>query len=246
MVKVQKKGRTWLYSINEESPLVKRLEDFDNTLIESMGIPLSVRPDKGVPKIASGPALPWTGHGACRENAVFAEIKIPDLQIVSKPGNVFHWNWYCCSCKANSVQIKFNQGLIDPDKVFDRDRDRDWKMITRVWWKNFNHSLLKIFQSRCGCQKLTRFAAIWNVRSWRKQDRGERFSIKVCPKNFNQGVVENFQSGFDWKMKSKVWLFCEMFLIAVVIVIENFEAGFGWKSWIWLFRNFQRKKYRKI
>jgi predicted transcriptional regulator len=58
MVKVQKKGRTWLYSINEESPLVKRLEDFDNTLIESMGIPLSVRPDKGVPKIASGPALP--------------------------------------------------------------------------------------------------------------------------------------------------------------------------------------------
>jgi len=36
MVKVQKKGRTWLYSINEESPLVKRLEDFDNTLIESM------------------------------------------------------------------------------------------------------------------------------------------------------------------------------------------------------------------
>jgi hypothetical protein len=36
MVKIQKEGRTWLYSINEESPLVKRLEDFDNSLIESM------------------------------------------------------------------------------------------------------------------------------------------------------------------------------------------------------------------
>lgn len=36
MVKIRKEGRTWLYSINEESPLVKRLEDFDNALIESM------------------------------------------------------------------------------------------------------------------------------------------------------------------------------------------------------------------
>ncbi len=36
MVKIRKDGRTWLYSINEESPLVKRLEDFDNSLIESM------------------------------------------------------------------------------------------------------------------------------------------------------------------------------------------------------------------
>ena len=36
MVKIKKEGRTWLYSINEESPLVKRLEDFDNSLIESM------------------------------------------------------------------------------------------------------------------------------------------------------------------------------------------------------------------
>ncbi len=36
MVKIRKEGRTWLYSINEESPLVKRLEDFDNSLIESM------------------------------------------------------------------------------------------------------------------------------------------------------------------------------------------------------------------
>ena len=36
MVKIRKEGCTWLYSINEESPLVKRLEDFDNSLIESM------------------------------------------------------------------------------------------------------------------------------------------------------------------------------------------------------------------
>jgi len=36
MVKVRKEGRTPLYSINEDSSLVKRLEDFDNSLIESM------------------------------------------------------------------------------------------------------------------------------------------------------------------------------------------------------------------
>ena len=36
MVKIRKEGRTSLYSIHEESPLVKRLEDFDNSLIESM------------------------------------------------------------------------------------------------------------------------------------------------------------------------------------------------------------------
>ncbi|MFA5266461.1 MAG: hypothetical protein WC379_00700 [Methanoregula sp.] len=36
MVKIRKEGRAWFYSINEESTLVKRLEDFDNSLIESM------------------------------------------------------------------------------------------------------------------------------------------------------------------------------------------------------------------
>lgn len=36
MVKIRKEGRTPLYSINENSPLVKRLEDFDNFLIESL------------------------------------------------------------------------------------------------------------------------------------------------------------------------------------------------------------------
>jgi DNA-binding transcriptional ArsR family regulator len=39
MVKIRKDGRTWLYSINENSPLVKRLEDFDNSLIEVMAGP---------------------------------------------------------------------------------------------------------------------------------------------------------------------------------------------------------------
>jgi len=36
MVKIQKEGRTPQYSINEDSPLVKRLEDFDNALIASI------------------------------------------------------------------------------------------------------------------------------------------------------------------------------------------------------------------
>jgi len=36
MVKIRKEGRTPLYSINENSLLVKRLEDFDNSLIESL------------------------------------------------------------------------------------------------------------------------------------------------------------------------------------------------------------------
>ena len=36
MITIRKEGRTPLYSINEKSPLVQRLEDFDNSLIESM------------------------------------------------------------------------------------------------------------------------------------------------------------------------------------------------------------------
>lgn len=43
MVKIRKEGRTPLYSINDESPLVKRLEDFDNSLIESMVGPVEFR-----------------------------------------------------------------------------------------------------------------------------------------------------------------------------------------------------------
>jgi len=36
MVKIRKDGQPWLYSINEKSPLVKRRDAFDNSLIESM------------------------------------------------------------------------------------------------------------------------------------------------------------------------------------------------------------------
>jgi hypothetical protein len=35
-VKIRKDGRTWFYSINEQSSLIQRLEDFDNSLIESV------------------------------------------------------------------------------------------------------------------------------------------------------------------------------------------------------------------
>jgi DNA-binding transcriptional ArsR family regulator len=43
MVKMRKDGRTPLYSINEDSSLVKRLEDFDNSLIESMVGPVEFK-----------------------------------------------------------------------------------------------------------------------------------------------------------------------------------------------------------
>jgi DNA-binding transcriptional ArsR family regulator len=50
MVKIRKEGRTPLYSINEESPLVKRLEDFDNSLIESMVGPEEYLYHEGCPE----------------------------------------------------------------------------------------------------------------------------------------------------------------------------------------------------
>lgn len=64
MVKIRKEGRTWLYSINEDSPLVKRLEDFDNSLIESMIGPGEFKKilkshEKRVPAIS----LKGAGHG---------------------------------------------------------------------------------------------------------------------------------------------------------------------------------------
>ncbi len=68
MVKIRKEGRTWLYSINEESPLVKRLEDFDNSLIEAM-----VGPGKfaGIQKNNDNPvqASPRKERGRRTENA---------------------------------------------------------------------------------------------------------------------------------------------------------------------------------
>jgi len=67
MVKIRKEGRTWLYSINEESALVKRLEDFDNSLIESMVGPAEFKKIqnahvKHVPAIS----LKVAGHGSSK------------------------------------------------------------------------------------------------------------------------------------------------------------------------------------
>ena len=36
MVNIRKEGRTWYYSINENSSLVRRIEDFHNSLVESI------------------------------------------------------------------------------------------------------------------------------------------------------------------------------------------------------------------
>jgi predicted transcriptional regulator len=64
MVKIRKEGRTWLYSINEESPLVKRLEDFDNSLIESMIGPVEFKKiQKTHEKRARMPSIKISGHG---------------------------------------------------------------------------------------------------------------------------------------------------------------------------------------
>jgi len=73
MVKIRKEGRTWLYSINEESPLVKRLEDFDNSLIESMIGPDEFRTirkahDNGVPAISPKASGHGTGKNPFRHD----------------------------------------------------------------------------------------------------------------------------------------------------------------------------------
>jgi len=88
----------------------------------------------------------------------------------------------------------FNQTLIDPDHFFNKDRDRDEFFLIKVCLKNFNQSLLKIFQSRSGCKKLNRSATTGNDRLRRKPCHRSRFSIKVCLKNFNQGLMKKFQS----------------------------------------------------
>lgn len=36
MITIRKEGRTWYYSINEHSSLVQRIEDFHNSLVESI------------------------------------------------------------------------------------------------------------------------------------------------------------------------------------------------------------------
>ena len=64
MVKIRKEGRTWLYSINEDSPMGKRIEAFDNSLIESIVGPGEFKRilkshEKRVPAIS----LKVAGHG---------------------------------------------------------------------------------------------------------------------------------------------------------------------------------------
>jgi len=66
MVKIRKEGRTPLYSINEDSPLVKRLEDFDNSLIEAMVGPGVLEPVTGKKEKSvciAGPKLIMKGTG---------------------------------------------------------------------------------------------------------------------------------------------------------------------------------------
>jgi len=82
MVKIRKDGRTWLYSINEESPLVKRLEDFDNSLIESMVGPAEFKKilmshDKPVPAIS----IKAQGHG--KEKILFQHDVTGEVPCVS-------------------------------------------------------------------------------------------------------------------------------------------------------------------
>jgi hypothetical protein len=88
----------------------------------------------------------------------------------------------------------FNQGLIDPDQIFDRDHDRDENFSIKVRVKNFNQSLLKFFSSGSADQKLTTCALLHNPCLRQNRDRGTGFSIKVCLKNFNQCLIEKEKS----------------------------------------------------
>lgn len=70
MVKIRKDGRTWLYAIDENSPLVKRLEDFDNSLIELM-----VGPEEFDKILKAGrkntPRISLSGSGHGKEKILF-------------------------------------------------------------------------------------------------------------------------------------------------------------------------------
>jgi len=65
MVKIRRDGRTPFYTINGDSPLVKRLEDFDNSLIESIAGPGVF--DKNRKK--TGPGAGATGPGIFTQDA---------------------------------------------------------------------------------------------------------------------------------------------------------------------------------
>ncbi len=82
MVKIRKEGRTWLYTINEESPLVKRLEDFDNSLIESMiGEEEFKKMLKTHEKSIRMSSLKTSGHGT--EKALFRHDTSKDVPCVA-------------------------------------------------------------------------------------------------------------------------------------------------------------------
>lgn len=87
MVKIRKEGRTWLYSINEESLLVKRFEDFDNSLIESMVGPAEFKKilksdEKHVPEIS----LKVAGHGRSKIQFRHDESLNEAPCVASRPG----------------------------------------------------------------------------------------------------------------------------------------------------------------
>ena len=87
MVKIRKEGRTWLYSINADSPLVKRLEDFDNSLIESMVGPLEsegirIAHEKRVPAIP----LKVAGHGKSKIRFSHDDSDSKAPCVASRPG----------------------------------------------------------------------------------------------------------------------------------------------------------------
>jgi hypothetical protein len=75
-----------------------------------------------------------------------------------------------------NVRLKINnQTLIDPDHIFNQDRDRDENFLIKVCLKNFNQSLLKIFQSRSGCKKVNHMYANPRNHSPSEDCTGARF-----------------------------------------------------------------------
>jgi hypothetical protein len=60
--------------------------------------------------------------------------------------------------------IEKNQGLIDPDQVFNRDHVHAQNFTIKACLKKINQSLLKNFQSKSDEQKLTRFATALHAR----------------------------------------------------------------------------------
>ena len=103
MVKIRKEGRTPLYSINEESPLVKRLEDFDNSLIESMIGPAEFAKMRDAQKkhvpAQSPKASSWkqkrSGSGTIPPEILHPVLRAgPEHTSKKGPGQVISSYWY--------------------------------------------------------------------------------------------------------------------------------------------------------